>query len=202
MAELLIVRHGETAWSRDRRHTGRTDVPLTGRGEEQAAAAAPLLAGRVFGLVLTSPLTRARRTAELAGLTAAEPDPDLVEWDYGGVEGITSAEVRRTRPGWYLWRDGVPPGDAEHPGESVGSVGARADRVLARVRPVLERGGNVALVGHGHALRVLTARWLGLPADHGRLFRLDTASVSVLGFEHGDPDEPCLLRWNQPGRAS
>lgn len=209
MAELLVIRHGETEWSRDHRHTGRTDVPLTARGEEQARALAPELAGRAFALVLVSPALRARRTAELAGLTpaGAEPpepgapraefDPDLWEWDYGGYEGVTTAGIRRDRPGWYLWRDGVIPGGPGHPGETAEQVGARADRVIARVRPVVA-GHDVALVAHGHLLRVLTARWLGLPPWDGRLFRLDTGTISALGFEHG---EPVIRRWNTPVRA-
>ncbi|MFO7252806.1 MAG: histidine phosphatase family protein [Actinomycetes bacterium] len=208
MAELFVIRHGETEWSRDHRHTGRTDVPLTARGEEQARLLAPVLKDRPFALVLVSPARRARRTAELAGLLpggaeAREPgpdapevrlDPDLWEWDYGGYEGMTSAEIRRTRPGWYLWRDGVIPGDADHPGETAEQVGARADRVIARVRPVVAER-DAAIVAHGHLLRVLAARWLGLGPRDGRLFRLDTGSVGVLGFEHG---EPVIRRWNVP----
>ncbi|MDA0565085.1 histidine phosphatase family protein [Streptomonospora sp. S1-112] len=195
MGELLLIRHGRTEWSAAHRHTGRTDVPLTPEGEEQARSLRPLLAGRPFARVLTSPLVRASHTADLAGLTGAEAEPDLMEWDYGGYEGITTADIRTRRPGWYLWRDGVVPGDAEHPGETVEEVGARADRVLARVAPLLAdpEAGDVALVGHGHQLRVLTARRLGLPPDHGRLFRLDTAAVGRLGLEH---DRPVLTAWN------
>ncbi|NUP49899.1 MAG: histidine phosphatase family protein [Catenulispora sp.] len=189
MSELILLRHGQTEWSRDGRHTGRTDLPLTDVGEDQARAAAKLLAGTTFAAVYTSPLTRAVRTAELAGLTHPTQDPDLLEWDYGGYEGITSDEIHQTRPGWYLWDDGVIPGDAEHPGETVEQVGARVDRVLARVRPVLAdgEGSDVCLVAHGHVLRILCARWLGLAPDGGRFFRLDTATVSRLGFEHGRP---------------
>jgi len=201
MAQLILLRHGETEWSRDHRHTGRTDVPLTTRGEEQARLLAAELDGRRLSLVLVSPALRARRTAELAGLGAGgvrpELDPDLWEWDYGGYEGVTTARIREDRPGWYLWRDGVVPGDADHPGETAEQVGARVDRVIGRVRPVLA-GGDAAVVAHGHVLRVLTARWLGLPPADGRLFRLDTGTVSVLGFEHG---EPVILRWNAPVRA-
>jgi Fructose-2,6-bisphosphatase len=209
MAELYVIRHGETEWSRDHRHTGRTDVPLTPRGEEQARLLAAELAGRDFALVLVSPALRARRTAELAGLVPpgwpdaaqedapkAELDPDLWEWDYGGYEGITTARIRQDRPGWYLWRDGVIPGDAGHPGETVEQVGARVDRVIARVRPIVA-GQDVAVVAHGHLLRVLTARWLGLAPRDGRLFRLDTGTISALGFEHG---EPVIRRWNAPVR--
>ncbi len=203
MAEFILLRHGETEWSRDHRHTGRTDVPLTARGEEQARLLAPELKGRRFALVLVSPALRARRTAELAGLTAGdgtapETDPDLWEWDYGGYEGITTVRIREDRPGWYLWRDGVIPGGPGHPGETIEQVGARVDRAIARVRPVLAGDGDVAVVAHGHLLRVLTARWLGLPPQDGRLFRLDTGTISALGFEHG---EPVILRWNAPVRA-
>ncbi|MFC3981791.1 histidine phosphatase family protein [Streptosporangium jomthongense] len=192
MDEMILLRHGETEWSRDGRHTGRTDLPLTPKGEEQARALAPLVGGRSFGLALVSPASRARRTAELAGLTDYEVDPDLWEWDYGGYEGITTVDIRRTRPGWYLWRDGVVPGDAEHPGESAQEVAERADRVISRARAA---DGTVAVVAHGHLLRVLCARWLGLPARDGRLFRLDTGTYSRLGFEHG---EPVALTWNAP----
>ncbi|MFI6909561.1 histidine phosphatase family protein [Nonomuraea sp. NPDC050394] len=192
MRELLLLRHGETEWSKNGRHTGRTDLPLTTHGEGQAAALAPLVKGNGFDLVLVSPAQRARRTAELAGLTDYEVDPDLWEWDYGGYEGITTATIRETRPGWYLWRDGVIPGDAGHPGESAAQVGARADRVIARAKAA---DGEVALVAHGHFLRVLAARWLGLPPADGRLFRLDTGTYSKLGFEHA---EPVVLNWNAP----
>ena len=161
MGELILLRHGQTEWSRAGRHTGRTDIPLTPAGEAAAESLAPALAARNIVAVFTSPAQRAVRTAELAGLHGAKPDPDLQEWDYGGYEGITTAQVRAGRPGWYLWRDGVVPGDAEHPGEAVAEVGARADAVLARVRPLLGEG-DVALVSHAHLLRVLTARWLGL----------------------------------------
>lgn len=192
MNEMILLRHGETEWSRDGRHTGRTDLPLTDKGDNQARALAPLVKGRTFDLTLTSPALRARRTAELAGLTDYETDPDLWEWDYGGYEGITTSDIRETRPGWFLWRDGVIPGDAEHPGESAREVGARADRVIARARAV---DGDVVLVAHGHFLRVLCARWLGLPPENGRHFRLDTGTYSRLGYER---DEPVVLTWNAP----
>jgi len=194
MGELILLRHGETEWSRDGRHTGRTDVPLTPKGEAAAAALVPAVAARTVVAAFTSPARRATRTAELAGLPGAKQDPDLQEWDYGGYEGRTTAEIRSQRPGWYLWRDGVIPGDAAHPGETVQQVGARADAVLARVRPLLEHG-DVALVSHGHMLRVLTARWLGLEPAGGRLFRLDTGTLSTLGTEHG---EPVITSWNVP----
>ena len=194
MGDLILLRHGETEWSRAGRHTGRTDVPLTPRGEAAAAALAPLLARRDIVAVFTSPAQRAARTAELAGLADAKPDPDLWEWDYGGYEGMTTAQIRRQRPGWYLWRDGVTAGDAAHPGETVQQVGERVDRVLRRIRPLLA-DGDVALVAHGHMLRVLTARYLRLEPAAGRLFRLDTGTVSTLDSEHG---EPVIASWNVP----
>ena len=198
---LILLRHGQTEWSRSGRHTGRTDIPLTPEGEAAAAALAPALAGRTFAAVFTSPAQRAIRTAELAGLAGNErntkQDPDLWEWDYGGYEGVTTAEIQQARPGWNLWRDGVIAGDADHPGESVDEVGARADRVLARASD-MRTDGDVALVAHGHFLRVLTARWLGLPASDGRLFRLDTSTISTLGTEH---DEPVIAAWNVPPAA-
>ncbi len=162
-------------------------------GEEQARALAPLVKEMPFDLVLVSPAQRARRTAELAGLEAYEVDADLWEWDYGGYEGITTPEIRETRPGWYLWRDGVIPGDAEHPGESAAERG-RARRPGDR-QGEGGAGGRVALVAHGHLLRVLTARWLGLPPTDGRLFKLDTGTYSRLGYEHA---EPVVTTWNAP----
>jgi broad specificity phosphatase PhoE len=194
MGELILLRHGETEWSRDHRHTGRTDIPLTPAGEAAAAALAPALAKRPVVAAFTSPAQRAARTAELAGISGAKQDPDLQEWDYGGYEGLTTQQIRSQRPGWYLWRDGVIPGQAGHPGESVQQVGARADAVLSRVRALLEQG-DVALVSHAHMLRVLTARWLRLEPAGGRLFRLDTGTVSTLGTEHG---EPVITSWNVP----
>jgi broad specificity phosphatase PhoE len=194
MGELILIRHGETEWSRLGRHTGRTDVRLTEAGRAAAVALRPALAGRTISAVFTSPASRAIQTAGLAGLSDPIADPDLWEWDYGGYEGLTTDEIRQQRPGWYLWRDGVIPGDADHPGESVDSVGKRADAVLGRVRPLLARG-DVALVAHGHMLRVLTARWLRLAPDDGRLFRLDTGTFSTLGTEH---EEPIISCWNIP----
>jgi probable phosphoglycerate mutase len=194
MGELILLRHGQTEWSRAGKHTGRTDVPLTAAGEAAAAALVPALARRAVRAVFTSPAQRAVRTAEIAGLTSAKLDPDLQEWDYGGYEGMTTAEIRAERPGWYLWRDGVIPGDAGHPGETIDQVAARADAVLARVTPLLA-DGDVALVSHGHLLRVLTARWLRLEPAAGRLFRLDTGTLSTLGTEHG---EPVISSWNVP----
>lgn len=192
MDEMLLLRHGATEWSKAGKHTGRTDLPLTPDGEDEARALAPLVKECAFDLVLVSPAQRARRTAELAGLTDYRVDPDLWEWDYGGYEGITTPEIRKTRPGWYLWRDGVTPGDAEHPGESAAQVGARADRVIELAETV---NGRVALVAHGHFLRVLAARWLRLGPEDGRLFKLDTGTYSKLGFEHA---EPVLKTWNAP----
>jgi probable phosphoglycerate mutase len=209
MGELILLRHGQTAWSAAGKHTGRTDIPLTPAGEASASRLAPLLASRVADghpivAVFTSPASRAMRTAELAGLggpsgpgpvtgtVKPEVTPDLWEWDYGGYEGRTTPEIRAQRPGWYLWSDGVTPGDAAHPGETVAQVGERTDRVLASARQQLP-SGDVVLVAHGHVLRVLTARYLGLPPDDGRLFRLDTGTISVLGAEH---DEPVILSWN------
>lgn len=194
MGDLLLVRHGETEWSRSGQHTSWTDLPLTGHGEEQAKSLAPLLTGRTYARALASPLSRALRTAELAGIPAVVPDPDLHEWDYGGYEGITTAEIHRTRPDWVLWTDGVPPGPEGHPGESPEQAGARADRVLARVDAALaEDTGDVVLVAHAHFLRVLTARRLGLPPAEGRLFQLATATVSRLSTEHG---RPVIAEWN------
>jgi broad specificity phosphatase PhoE len=197
MGDLIVLRHGETEWSLAGQHTGRTDIPLTPRGEAAAAALAPMLARRHIVAAFSSPAQRAVRTAELAlggGLADAKPDPDLWEWDYGGYEGLTTRQIQEQRPGWYLWRDGVIPGDAAHPGETVEQVGARVDRVLARVEPLLA-DGDVALVAHGHVLRVLTARYLQLEPSDGKLFRLDTGTVSTLGHEHG---EPVILSWNVP----
>jgi broad specificity phosphatase PhoE len=194
MGDLILLRHGETEWSASGAHTGRTDIPLTARGEAAAAALAPALARRRFHAVFTSPAIRAVRTAELAGLHNAKPDPDLWEWDYGGYEGLTTPQIQAERPGWYLWRDGVIPGDAAHPGETVAQVGLRTDAVLARVEPLLAQG-DVALVAHGHVLRVLTARWLHLDPDDGRLFRLDTGTFSTLCTEHG---YPVIRTWNVP----
>jgi probable phosphoglycerate mutase len=183
--ELWLVRHGETAWSRDRRHTGRTDVPLTPQGQEAARALAPRLARARFDLVLTSPLTRAADTARLAGFGTARVVDEAVEWDYGDYEGITTGEIRETEPGWTVWTHGVPGG------ETADQVGARADRVIALVR---EAGVERALLfSHAHLLRVLAARWIGLPAVNGGNLLLDTATVSILGWEREDA---AIRRWN------
>ncbi|MFH8571332.1 histidine phosphatase family protein [Streptomyces sp. NPDC017993] len=194
MSQLLLIRHGETEWSRDGAHTSWTDLPLTANGEEQARALRPLLAGRKIGQVWASPMARARRTAELAGLAEPQIDADLREWDYGGYEGISTAEIHRSRPDWYLFTDGVAAGPDEHPGESPEQVGARADRVLARIASSLESDeGDVALVAHAHFLRVLTARRLGLPPAAGGMFTFGTGAVGVLGTEHG---RPAVVAWN------
>jgi broad specificity phosphatase PhoE len=183
--ELWLVRHGETAWSLTGRHTGRTDVPLTPRGAQQARTLARPLATRDFARVLTSPLTRARETCRLAGLgEAAQVDADLAEWDYGNYEGRTIEQIRAEDPGWTIWTGAVPGG------ETLAQVGARVDRVIARA---LAAPGDVALFAHGHVLRILAARWLGLPPAGGRLFTLDTASLSVLGHEH---EQPVVRAWN------
>ena len=194
MGELILLRHGETEWSLDGQHTGRTDIPLTARGEAAAKALEPMLSRRDIVAVFTSPARRAVTTAAFAGLSNAQPDPDLWEWDYGGYEGLTTPQIQETRPGWYLWRDGVIPGDAAHPGETIEQVAQRTERVLARVAPLLA-GGNVALVAHGHVLRVLTACYLRLPPSDGRLFRLDTGTVSTLGTEHATH---VIASWNVP----
>lgn len=178
------MRHGETEWSRDGRHTSTTDLPLTPAGEEAARSLGPRLAEVSFGLVLTSPRRRARRTAELAGLGDAEVDEDLVEWAYGDYEGVSTADIRTRVPGWSVWTHPTPRA------ETASEVSGRLDRVVERVR---RTSGRTLVFGHGHALRVLTARWLEQPAEEGRHFRLDTATVSVLGFER---ESPVLLRWN------
>ena len=198
MGELILLRHGETEWSRSGRHTGRTDIPLTERGEAAAAALAPALARRDIRAVFSSPAGRAVRTAQLAGLEDLKTDPDLQEWDYGGYEGRTTPQIRQERPGWYLWLDGIIPGDAAHPGETAAQVGKRVDAVLARVTPLLA-DGDVALVAHGHSLRILTARYLELDPTDGRLFRLDTGTFSTLGTEHG---RPVISSWNIPPGTS
>jgi probable phosphoglycerate mutase len=185
--EVVLVRHGETEWTRTRQHTGKTDLPLDDEGRRQAAFVGRELAGREFGRVLTSPLRRARETCELAGFGEhAQVRPDLAEWDYGDYEGRTTADVHVERPGWSLWHDGVPGG------ESPDDVGRRADRVLEEVRTA---DVDTLIFGHGHQLRVLAARWLGLAPADGRLLVLNTASISVLGYER---ETAALLRWNEP----
>ncbi|MCB5906873.1 histidine phosphatase family protein [Streptomyces pinistramenti] len=194
MSELLLIRHGETEWSRTGRHTSWTDLPLTADGEEQARALRPLLAGRKIAHVYASPMARALRTAELAGLARPEIDDGLREWDYGGYEGISTPDIHRDRPDWFLFTHGAVPGPAGHPGESPEEVGSRADGVLGRIAPQLAADeGDVALVAHAHFLRVLTARRLGLPAAGGALFTFETGAVGVLGTEHG---RPAVVAWN------
>lgn len=184
MAELVLVRHGQTEWSRDGKHTGLTDVALTPQGEADASALRSRLS-RPFGLVLTSPLSRASLTASLAGLSA-DVEPGLVEWDYGPEEGRTTEQARETRPGWSVWEDtGL--------GETLEQVAARQEKVLQRVRPVLDDGRDACLVGHGHSLRVLAACWLGLAPGVAQQLVLGAGSISVLGFEHGCP---AVLAWN------
>ena len=185
LPEIVLVRHAETEWSRSGRHTGRTDIPLTERGRERALALGSELRDHEFELVLTSPLVRAVETCQLAGLgeRAAERD-ELMEWDYGAYEGRRTLEIREERPGWSLWRDGVPEG------ETAEQVGERVDRLLADLR---SSSGEAIVFSHGHLLRVLTARWLGLDPRAGRLFALDPGSLSVLGYER---ETPVVRLWN------
>jgi broad specificity phosphatase PhoE len=183
--EVWLVRHAETEWSRSGKHTGRTDVPLTDAGRERARVLGAKLSGHTFALVLVSPLERARETARLAGLgDTCEVREDLLEWDYGDYEGITTAEIRETRPDWYLWRDGVPNG------ETADEVGARCDRVIEEI---LGAEGNVAVFAHGHVLRALGARWADEPVSFGGRLYLTTGAVCVLGFER---EVRVVRRWN------
>ncbi|MFD5073192.1 histidine phosphatase family protein [Streptomyces sp. NPDC058371] len=185
MGDLLLVRHGETDWSLSGRHTGSTDVPLTDNGREQARRLAPLIARHHIAAAFVSPMQRGRETARLAGVGGARVDPDLSEWDYGGYEGITTVEIHRSRPDWFLFDDGVTAGPPEHPGESPDQVGERAERMLAKIDAALaEAEGSVVVFSHGHFLRVLTARRLGLPASAGALFQLATGTMSRLSTEH------------------
>lgn len=190
---LLLVRHGETEWSRSGQHTGHTDIPLTAAGEQKAASLHARLSDVHPALILCSPLGRAQRTAELAGLWPAQTDPDLLEWDYGGWEGRTTADIRQALgdPNWTVWSAPVPGGAS--PGEQPEDVAVRAMRVLRRCAPVLAEGGTCALVAHGHVLRILAATWLGLPARDGRLWVLDAGAISVLGFER---EQHVILAWN------
>ncbi|MEU9209196.1 histidine phosphatase family protein [Streptomyces sp. NPDC048415] len=185
MGDLLLVRHGETEWSLSGRHTGSTDVELTDNGREQARRLAPLIARHHIAAAFVSPMRRARETATLAGIGGVRVDADLSEWDYGGYEGITTVEIHRERPDWFLFTDGVTAGPPEHPGESPDQVGGRAERMLAKIDAALaEAEGSVVVVSHGHFLRVLTARRLGLPASAGALFQLGTGTMSRLSTEH------------------
>lgn len=188
LPRLFLTRHGDTAWTDARRKTGLTDLPLNERGEVRARQLGGQLRQFLFGSVFTSPLRRASRTCELAGFgDVAHSEPDLVEWDYGDFEGMLSAEIQRDRPGWELFRDGCPGG------ESAPDVGSRADRFIARI---LEMDGDVLAFSSGHIIRMIAARWLGLPPAAGRLFYCRPASVGVLGFEHGRRDEPIVGLWN------
>lgn len=187
LPEIVLVRHGETEWSRSGQHTGRTDIPLTVGGIAAAEALRPELSGRSFGQVWSSPSERARRTCEAVGYGAAMVvHPDLAEWDYGTYEGRTTKDILKERPGWTLFRDGCPDG------EQAADVGRRADRMIAEARTV---AGDLLIVSSSHFLRVFAARWLGLPPEGGAHFILGTASMSVLGYEH-DATEPVIRRWN------
>jgi probable phosphoglycerate mutase len=183
---VYLARHGETEWSKSGRHTGRTDLPLTPKGEDDARRIGARLAGVTFAHVLSSPLQRARRTAELAGF-APVIDPGLMEWDYGEYEGLRTAEIRDRRPNWELFRDGCPGG------ESVQAIADRVDPVVARLKALT---GDVLVFAHGHVLRVLAARWVGQPVAFARALLLSTATLSVLAFDHKDPDEPAIRLWN------
>jgi broad specificity phosphatase PhoE len=185
--EVVLARHGETEWSLNGRHTGRTDIPLTENGRRQGLVLKEALAGRDFVRVLSSPLERALETCRLAGLgDRVETTDDLLEWDYGEYEGITTKDIRAERPGWYLWRDGCPGG------ETAADVGRRVDRVIDAVADL---DGDAVLFAHGHVLRVLTARWLRLGPENGALFKLDTGTLSTLGYER---ETRVITRWNAP----
>jgi|SRR5207248_4443482 len=183
---VYLARHGETEWSKSGQHTSLTDIPLTAAGEAAAKMIGTRLAGIPFARVFSSPLQRARRTAELAGF-APEIDPELVEWNYGDCEGRKTVDIRKTVPGWDLFRDGAPNG------ESVRQIADRADRVVSRLKAMT---GNLLLFAHGHVLRVLAARWVGQPVAFGRALLLSTATVSILSFDHHTMDEPAIRLWN------
>jgi probable phosphoglycerate mutase len=188
LPRLFLARHGDTAWTESRQHTGRTDIPLNQRGEERARQIGEQLQRFTFARVFTSPLQRASKTCALAGFGAvADVDPDLVEWDYGAFEGKLTRDILRERPGWELFRDGCP--DGESPGDAAG----RADRFVGRVRGIQ---GDVLAFSSGHIIRMIAARWLGLPPAAGRYFFCRPASVGVLGFEHHNRDEPIIGLWN------
>lgn len=183
---VYLARHGETEWSKSGRHTGRTDVPLTSQGESDGRQLGERFRGTPFARIFSSPLARARRTAELGGFSP-EIEPDLLEWNYGEYEGKTSTEIRATRPGWILFRDGCPGG------ESVADMEERVDRLAAKLKNLT---GNVLCFAHGHLLRVLAARWLGQPVGFAGCLLLGTASMSVLSFDHNNRDEPAIRLWN------
>ena len=205
--EIVLARHGETEWSRDLKHTSHTDLPMTEHGRGEAERLRPAFAGRTFEAVLSSPMQRAVETCRAAGLgDQVETTEDLLEWDYGEYEGITTAEIREERPEWYLWRDGCPGG------ETAADVGRRVDRVIAELRAPTGAGrflhsqsdrvahdGDAAIFAHGHLLRVLTARWLGLGPESGALFKLDTGTISTLGYER---DTQVITGWNSPVRGA
>jgi probable phosphoglycerate mutase len=192
LPKIYLARHGETAWTVSGQHTGISDIPLTERGERNARRLGERLKGLTFARVLTSPLQRARRTCELAGFgPQAEVDPELVEWNYGAYEGRTTTDIRKEQPDWFLFRDGGPGG------ETVAQVGARADRVVSRLRAM---AGDVLVFSSGHFLRVVAARWLGLPPGDARYFLLTTASLSILGYEH-TLNEPVVRLWNDDRHA-
>jgi len=190
--QIVLVRHGETEWSRSGRHTGRTEIPLTEQGERQATAVASRMPAHP-DLVLCSPLQRAQHTASLAGLKVSRLDPDLLEWDYGAWEGRTTAEIRAElhEPDWTIWSEPIPAGTT--PGEQLIDIGARTARVITACQPIVQAGGTCVLVAHGHVLRILTATWLALAPVDGRLFALDPATVSLLGFEH---EQQVIRSWN------
>lgn len=188
---LYLIRHGQTAWSLSGQHTGQTDIPLTDQGEQNARALGQRLRDVHFIRVFTSPRRRAARTCELAGFGAiAQIEPDLAEWNYGDYEGQRSVDIRKTRPDWNIFRDGCPGG------ESPTQISERADRVITKLKPI---DGNVAVFSHGHFGRVLAARWIEMPVTHAQRLLLDTASVSVLGFDHGRADAPAIVLWNAAG---
>ena len=193
-SRLYLIRHGETAWSLSGQHTGRTDIPLTEQGEQDARELAERLQPVRFNGVFTSPRQRARRTCELVGLDAvAEIEPDLAEWDYGDYGGQRSVDIRKGRPDWNLFRDGCPRG------ESPAQISERADRVVARLRAL---DGNIAIFSHGHFGRVLAARWIGLPVGQAQHFLLSTASLSILGYEHNLAAESAIVLWNAVSRIA
>jgi probable phosphoglycerate mutase len=193
LPNIYLIRHGETAWSLTGQHTGRTDLPLTENGERRAARLRDVLKDEGFAHVFTSPLQRARKTCELAGYGGmAQIEPDLQEWDYGVYEGRTTADIGAEHPGWNVYRDGCPGGESTH------QVSDRADRMLDNLRPL---DGPIAVFSHGQLLRALAVRWIGLPVVNGQHFALETASVSILGYEHHSREIPAITLWNAGGLA-